>query len=102
MEGVTRHLVEAYPKANAGIGASLIPLKQNVVGDLQPLLLLLLGAVGFVPFEQTLSRTQVCWFFAGLLTRGVRLSGVERPRQKYTQCDCKHHLHAHRAAAQEF
>ena len=48
MEGVTHRLAEAYPKANAGIGASLVPLKQNIVGDLQPLLLLLLGAVGFV------------------------------------------------------
>jgi putative ABC transport system permease protein len=48
MEGVTYHLAEAYPKANAGISASLVPLKQNVVADLQPLLLLLLGAVGFV------------------------------------------------------
>jgi predicted permease len=48
MEGVTRRLAEAYPKANEGIGASLVPLKKNMVGDLQPLLLLLLGAVGFV------------------------------------------------------
>ncbi len=48
MDSVGRHLAEEYPEANKGKGITLLPLKQNVVGDIQPFLLLLLAAVGFV------------------------------------------------------
>ena len=43
-----RHLAETYPEADKGTGITLVPLKQNVVGDIQPFLLVLLVAVGFV------------------------------------------------------
>ena len=48
MDRVAKNLEAAYPVLNQGIGASLIPLRQVMVGKIQPLLLLLLGAVGFV------------------------------------------------------
>ncbi|HVT61159.1 MAG TPA: ABC transporter permease [Thermoanaerobaculia bacterium] len=48
MERVTRNLAAAYPEADKGIGATLVPLKDEVVGEVRPLLLLLLSAVGFV------------------------------------------------------
>ena len=48
MERVTQNLATAYPDANKGIGAALIPLRELVLGNLQPFLLLLFGAVGFV------------------------------------------------------
>src|SRR5262249_28656854 len=48
MDRVAKNLEDAYPVANKGIGASLIPLRQLMVGKVQPVLLLLLGAVGFV------------------------------------------------------
>ena len=48
MERVTRNLAAAYPDANQGISANLLPLKQRMLGDVKPLLLVLLGAVGFV------------------------------------------------------
>ena len=48
MDALGRHLAEAYPEANKGTGITLVPLKQNVVGDIQPFLLVLLAAVGFV------------------------------------------------------
>ncbi len=48
MERVTRDLTAAYPEANKGIGATLIPLKEQMVGDVRGLLLALLAAVGFV------------------------------------------------------
>ena len=38
----------AYSDANRNNGASLIPLKELMVGEVQPILWLLLGAVGFV------------------------------------------------------
>jgi predicted permease len=49
MARVTKHLAEAYPNENKGIGAALFPMKDGVVGGSVKLLLLtLLGAVGFV------------------------------------------------------
>jgi predicted permease len=48
MAGVTRDLANAFPDADKGISAKLAPLKQQMVGDVRPLLLVLLAAVGFV------------------------------------------------------
>ncbi|WP_058187582.1 ABC transporter permease [Terracidiphilus gabretensis] len=48
MDEVTRNLAVAYPDANQGTGASIIPLKEEMVGDVRPFLLVLMGAVGFV------------------------------------------------------
>jgi predicted permease len=48
MSGVANHLAEVYPDIDKGQGITLVPLKQNVVGDIQPFLLMLLAAVGFV------------------------------------------------------
>ncbi|MEJ2007755.1 MAG: ABC transporter permease [Acidobacteriota bacterium] len=48
MDGLARHLAEEYPEADKDTGITLIPLKQNVVGYIQPYLLVLLAAVGFV------------------------------------------------------
>jgi predicted permease len=48
MSGVANHLAEVYPDIDRGQGVTLVPLKQNLVGDVQPFLLMLLAAVGFV------------------------------------------------------
>ena len=48
MEALGRHLAAEYPEADKGTGITLIPLKQAVVGDIQPTLLVLLAAVGFL------------------------------------------------------
>jgi predicted permease len=48
MDRVTRNLAAAYPDADRLIGAKLVPLRAEVVGRVQPILLVLLGAVGFV------------------------------------------------------
>src|SRR2546421_3209201 len=48
MQRLTRHLTEAYPGPDTGIGATLMPLKEQVVGHVRRLLLVLLAAVGFV------------------------------------------------------
>jgi len=48
MDSITRNLAAAYPEADAGVSANLIPLKQDIVGNVQPFLFVLLGAVGFV------------------------------------------------------
>jgi putative ABC transport system permease protein len=48
MDALAAHLAEEYPKADKGKGVALFPLKQDVVGSVQPDLLMLLAAVGFV------------------------------------------------------
>ena len=48
MDRVTSNLAAAYPEADKGIGASLVPIRQDLLGDVQPILLVLLGAVAFV------------------------------------------------------
>jgi putative ABC transport system permease protein len=45
---VMQELAATYPETNRGQGVKLISLRQRVVGDIQPVLWLLLGAVGFV------------------------------------------------------
>jgi predicted permease len=48
MDGLTNSLAQAFPDADKGIGASLITLRKEILGDVQPVLFVLLGAVGFV------------------------------------------------------
>jgi predicted permease len=48
MKRVNAGLADAYPDVDGHIKANIIPLKDNIVGDMRPALLVLLGAVGFV------------------------------------------------------
>jgi predicted permease len=48
MDALGRHLAEAYPDANKGTGITMVPLMQNMVGEIKPFLMVLLAAVGFV------------------------------------------------------
>ncbi|HEX8144775.1 MAG TPA: ABC transporter permease [Pyrinomonadaceae bacterium] len=48
MTSIAAHLAEQYPKYSKGIGVKLVPLHEQVVGDVRPALLILLGTVGFV------------------------------------------------------
>jgi len=48
MIGIASHLADMYPDTNKNSGVMLIPLKANTVGGIQPYLLVLLVAVGFV------------------------------------------------------
>jgi putative ABC transport system permease protein len=48
MDTLGRRLAEAYPDANKDTGVTIVPLKEAVVGGIQPYLLVLLAAVGFV------------------------------------------------------
>jgi len=48
MDVIAGRLEQSYMDFNAGWGANVFPLQEEVVGDIRPALLVLLGAVGFV------------------------------------------------------
>ncbi|MFZ1972189.1 MAG: ABC transporter permease [Candidatus Acidiferrales bacterium] len=48
MDQIANNLAQTYPNADKGAGIGLVPLKKDIVGDVEPFLLVLLGAVGFV------------------------------------------------------
>jgi predicted permease len=48
MSAIQDHLVQFYPVANKGLGASVVPLRQVLIGDVSGTLLVLSGAVGLV------------------------------------------------------
>ena len=48
MAQITRNLAAAYPNADKGTGAAVMPLRDELVHEVRPYLWLLLGAVGFV------------------------------------------------------
>ena len=45
MDQIANNLALAYPDADKGAGIALVPLKKDIVGDVQPFLWVLLGAV---------------------------------------------------------
>ena len=48
LDRIMQNLAATYPESNKGNGAKVSPLKARIIGDIGPLLWLLLGAVGFV------------------------------------------------------
>lgn len=48
MAGIARRLEQAYPDKNAGMGIAMTPLRDDVLGEVRPALLVLLGAVAML------------------------------------------------------
>lgn len=48
MDVVARNLAAAYPVADKNTGVTLVSMKEDIVGNVQPFLLVLLAAVGFL------------------------------------------------------
>ncbi len=48
MHQIATRLAERYPKGQKGLGALVVPLRQDLTSDVRPTLLLLLGAAGMV------------------------------------------------------
>jgi putative ABC transport system permease protein len=45
---IASQIAERFPDSNKGVGATLVPLHEQLVGDVRPAMLVLLGAVGLV------------------------------------------------------
>lgn len=48
LDGIAKRLEQDYPDYNKGWGANLVPMHEQIVGDIRPVLLVLLAAVAFV------------------------------------------------------
>jgi predicted permease len=48
MNTISQHLEQAYPADDKGWGAKVVSMRDELVGDVRPALLMMLGAVGFV------------------------------------------------------
>jgi predicted permease len=48
MDVVSRNLAAEFPVADKGVGITLVPMKEDIVGNVQPFLLVLLAAVAFL------------------------------------------------------
>jgi predicted permease len=48
MDGIAQNLAAAYPEADKAVGITLVSIKEDLVGNVQPLLIVLLAAVGFL------------------------------------------------------
>src|SRR5205823_6172187 len=48
MDVISKRLEQQYPQANAGWGATVVPLQELIVGDIRMTLVMLLAAVGLV------------------------------------------------------
>lgn len=48
LDGIARQLEQDYPDYNKGWGVNLVPMHEQIVGDIRPVLLVLLAAVAFV------------------------------------------------------
>ena len=61
MAGVAEQLAREYPATNQQVGASIIPLRDRVVGDARPYMLLLSGAVAFVLLIACVNVANLLW-----------------------------------------
>jgi predicted permease len=48
MDGIAQNLAVAYPEADKNVGIKLVSMKEDIVGNVQPFLIVLLAAVGFL------------------------------------------------------
>ena len=48
MDAIAQNLAAAYPEADKGVGITLVSLKEDIVGNVRPFLIVLLAAVGFL------------------------------------------------------
>ena len=53
--GIARQLEQQYPDSNRGQGSAVVPLVEVIVGDIRPMLIVLLGGAGLLLFIATVN-----------------------------------------------
>jgi len=48
LDSIARQLAALYPEADKGVGISVVPMQEDMVGNVRPVLMVLLAAVGFL------------------------------------------------------
>jgi len=48
MDGIAENLAAAYPEADKAVGTTVVAMKEDIVGNVKPFLIVLLAAVGFL------------------------------------------------------
>ena len=69
MDSIAQHLAAAFPESDKDVGIRLVSLREDLVGNVQPFLLVLLGAVGFLLLLTCANVASL------LLARSMRRSG---------------------------
>ncbi|MFC5860707.1 ABC transporter permease [Acidicapsa dinghuensis] len=69
MDAIADHLAQEYPEADKNVGINVLSMKQDIVGNVQPILILLLAAVAFLLLIASANVASL------LLARAMRRSG---------------------------
>lgn len=69
MDSIANHLAQEYPEADKNVGINVLSMKQDIVGNVQPILILLLAAVAFLLLIASANVASL------LLARAMRRSG---------------------------
>lgn len=69
MDSIADHLAQEYPEADKNVGIRVLSMKQDIVGNVQPILILLLAAVAFLLLIASANVASL------LIARAMRRSG---------------------------
>ena len=88
MNAISQRLEQAYPADDKGWGASVISMRDDLVGDVRPALLMMLGAVAFVLLIACANVANLLFgrAFARRKEIAIRIGAGREPQQRGATC----------------